>query len=494
VGYGGATWDTAGTLTVGAGNTFDVADTTTDADGVYDQGWWKFTPSTLTRATLTADSYGFLKVYEGASFAARVEVDYLSTDNDPAQAIFDPTPGVEYHVLMGRGEFDPPLVTYTITWAQTSLAASPWFDSLQDDPDNYIIVTDGDLRLANPNPDYSGVGAPIGSRPDWMDLVVNSSQGRDGQYQANETLGGVDVHGAASCVIAHAFVGDEDVQEWNTATTGTDTGAPTCRTIPTGTAETSGSKATTGVSLDYDSVRPLFVGPTLEAAFHGPSYGLLHLPVRDNLPPWGALVDPDLDPEDYGYPAGATVQWEDVAPDLLGIELADGDPLPIGTADFTNQWVLNSTKGPVWEFGFSGAWLLGEVDEPGYDLAFEYGDGNDDPETIEWHEIPDSEGWDGHDWHEDHTPVVEATGADGVVLAWPAAGGVLNEGDDFQRDARIAVKYILQARRFRFVYEGTPVVRQWPRDDVRGVSAAPRLWPPSKTRRIAGGYPGGSNA
>jgi hypothetical protein len=461
VGYGGATWDTAGTLTVGSDNTFAVADSTTDADGVYDQGWWTFTaPTAYARITLTAASYGFLKVYTGASFAAKVEVDYLSQDGDPAQAIFDPTPDVEYHVLMGRGQFDPPLVTYVITWAATSLTTSPWYNTLQDDPDNYLIVTDGDLRLANPNPDYAGVGAPINSRPEWMNLIVNSSQGREGEYRAVETVLGSDVHGAASCVISHAEVGDEDVQNWNTLTTGTDNGAPTCRTIPTGAAETAGAKATTGISLDYTPGAP-FDAPTLTAAYHGPSYGLLFLPVRDNLPPWGALVDPVLNPEDYGYPADATLQWEDPTPDLLGVELADGDPIPTGTADITNQWVLNSAKGPVWQFGFSGNWLMGDIDTPGpvepY-LAFTYGDGNDDPEDVEWHEVPDAEGWDGHDWHEDHTPVVEATGADGVVVAWPASGGVLNEGDDFQRDARIAVKFVLQARRFRFVYEGTNVV------------------------------------
>jgi hypothetical protein len=38
----------------------------------------------------------------------------------------------------------------------------------------------------------------------------------------------------------------------------------------------------------------------------------------------------------------------------------------------------------------------------------------------------------------------------------------------------------------------TWVVRQWPRDDAYGVSSAPRLWPPPKRNRLAGGYPGGA--
>jgi hypothetical protein len=112
VGYGGPTWDTAGTLTLGSDNTFDVADTTLDTDGVYDQAWWKFTGTALKRVNITASSYGFLKVYTGASFAAKVEV--VAESADPVGATVD-TQAVEYHVLLGRGQFDPPLVTYQLT-------------------------------------------------------------------------------------------------------------------------------------------------------------------------------------------------------------------------------------------------------------------------------------------------------------------------------------------------------------------------------------------
>jgi hypothetical protein len=36
------------------------------------------------------------------------------------------------------------------------------------------------------------------------------------------------------------------------------------------------------------------------------------------------------------------------------------------------------------------------------------------------------------------------------------------------------------------------VTRQWPRDDAQGVSSSPRIWPASKSARMAGGYPGGA--
>jgi hypothetical protein len=38
-------------------------------------------------------------------------------------------------------------------------------------------------------------------------------------------------------------------------------------------------------------------------------------------------------------------------------------------------------------------------------------------------------------------------------------------------------------------WDGGPAVRLYPRDDGRGMSSAPRLWPPQKNRRIIGGYP-----
>jgi len=48
--------------------------------------------------------------------------------------------------------------------------------------------------------------------------------------------------------------------------------------------------------------------------------------------------------------------------------------------------------------------------------------------------------------------------------------------------------------RFRWYRNRAPVIRQNPRDDARGLSSAPRLYPPSKSRRLFGGYPGGSGA
>jgi hypothetical protein len=443
VGYGGPTWDTAGTLELGSGNTFDVADATEDDPEilVYDQAWWTLT-TTLSRVTLTDASYGFLLVYTGDSYAERDEVFYLDRHTDPATVTFNALPGVEYHVLMGNGIVDP-LSSYTITWAQASLTASPWLDDLQDDPDNYVIVTDGDLRLENPNPEFNE--HPL-VRPVWMNDVVRGGQARTGDYRAQEEIDlDPPILSAEGCVRQHAYAANQGAITWSSLT---------CPTVPIDTtADTQGPTTSTGWSLEHEPSVGLVSGHVYGTSA-GPSYALWYLPVRDNLPPWGALDITPPNPVDYGYPADAVLEWEDEIPDLLGVELADGDPATSGSSDYPNKWVLNSNRGPEWVDGFTTEWLIGAVDapNPGTDdrpwMSFDYEDGD-----VGWNEVPGSDaGW-REAWTEEYGTF--APTADSVVVAWP---GTLPAGfGDWDRLARIAVKFVLRARRFRFLYEGGTV-------------------------------------
>jgi hypothetical protein len=496
VGYGGPTWDTAGTLTLGSDNTFDVADTTLDTDGVYDQAWWKFTGTALKRVNITASSYGFLKVYTGASFAAKVEV--VAESADPVGATVD-TQAVEYHVLLGRGQFDPPLVTYQLTREQAQLTASPWIDDLTEAPeeDNILIVSNGDIIDDNPNPGFSTL-----FMPEWTFDVIRGGQSRTGNYRLMEMLGGSPITSAMGCAFSHAVNGEQAVVAWNATGEPPDPTPAMCLPLEGAgaDAEVGGTLSSTHVELNFqDNSGIPFTASYMEAILAGPSHGIWYLPVRDNLNPWGTLfgsILDTLDPEAHGYPADADVEWETPYVELVRVELTDGDPLTSSSAPFTNRWVLHDpVVAPTWEDGYTTPWKLGIVGtSPMVDppperpfLLFDYADG--DPE---WHELPNSEGWDGHDWNEDYADL-EPADSDSLIIAWPTD---TPSSTDFNetRLARIAVKFVLRAPRFRFIYEGSPVVRQWPRDDARGVSSAPRLRPPSKTQRIAGGYPGGSNA
>jgi hypothetical protein len=490
VGYGGPTWDTAGTLTVGTDNTFDTADSTEDGPVVYNQAWWKFTPG-LARVTLTGDAYGFMRVYSGASLGGAVEV--AADQSEPVGLTFYPEAGIEYHVLLGIGQFDPPLPTYTIEYERFALTAGPWLDDLQDDPDNYLIVTDGDLRLENPNPDYSG---SIFSRPEWMDLVARSAIARDGTYNIVGVVDGEDPVAGLSCAVDHALNGDNGNQLWNGSTDDPDDTSPGfCRVLFSGPADPGSPRGTTYLRKDYDA-NDWPVAPVASAQAAGPSYNLFLKPVRDYLPVYGALPDSVIpNPEDYGYPADAVLEWEDSTAELLGVELADGDPLDEGAVDddpdvgIINNWALNDFRGPIWDDFDEGLsdWKCGGIPSgtTGVDdrpwVPWQYIDGD----TL-WQEIPDSAGWDGHDWTDDHEEIDARP--DGVVVAWPVDAGV--GMGTWERNAHIAVKFNLRAPRFRFIYEGVPpVTRQLQRGpDARGLSTGTRLFPAPQSGRVVGGH------
>lgn len=455
---GGATWDTAGTLTLGGSNTFDVADTT-DEPPLYDLAWWTFTPGVPGLLTLSPDDYATI-IYHGTD-AARVQ-DFPLSGYGNAWLL---TEGVEYRILASRGEFDSPpdSGTYEIAAASQRWTASAWNDSLQNDPDNILIITPGALVDANPNPGFSS-----SFMPEWTEDVIRRGQRRRGDYYAQQTLDVPQVYDpidAFSCVMSHADFGEDDHQLWNTSTTDPgDNGPPNCRILPTlpALADASTETVLTGYSLDYSPGG--MISATAEAVVSGPSWFLWFLPVRDNIQPWGTLFGFSLSPEDYGYPADAVLEWEggDGPADLLGIELADADPLDTGAAPFKHQWALNTRWAPRWEAGYSTEWWLGPIsDAPTLPIAnrphmlWDYEDGG--PPDGDWQPVEDSAGWDGHDWTEDYETVVDEapTETDGVVVAWPYTQSIV-EFDD-ERLARIAVKFLLQAKRFRFVYPGGPI-------------------------------------
>ena len=81
-------------------------------------------------------------------------------------------------------------------------------------------------------------------------------------------------------------------------------------------------------------------------------------------------------------------------------------------------------------------------------------EGEVDPEDI-WHPMPDSAGWDGHGWtdgYESGGGTLPAS-SDGIVAAWPDMGALAPNSPE-ARFARPAIKFVLQARRFRFITPG----------------------------------------
>jgi hypothetical protein len=500
MGAGGATWDTAGTFDVG-GNTFDPADAT-EHDGSGNGGlawhaWWTVTPDADARITAQLSPTGIeARVYTGATYASRVFVAPYDYADDGLSPIWNADAGVTYHLLVGV--FSDPPALYTVNRSQREFVLSPWFDDLQDAADNHLIVTHGDRRLDNPNPAYEG---PENSRPEWMENVIRGGQARSGDYLAQEVLGGDDVYGAIGCVIAHASVGHEGGQSWNESGGGADPTPPVCVDVPTGgDAEPHGSTGSTSFAVDNDPSFGLISG-TSSASFGGPSWGIWYLPVRDNLPPYGVLTEvSEASPTAQGYPSDAEVIWEADYPDLLGIELADGDPVPTST-DYSNLWALHDPVAPVWSDGSTGPWHMGPVGIPPTEedpnrpyLLFVYTSDEFEETDGEWHELPNSEGWDGHEWTEayDFEPGEAPDSSDGMIVAWPTGTATaVGYGESIaqSRPARIAVKFILKAQRFRFRYIPDATASPAPRR-VIGRPHPARVWGDNTVqngRRVIGG-------
>jgi hypothetical protein len=492
MGAGGATWDSAGTLTLGSGNTFDVADATEGlADDPYQHGWWAYTPSATQILTLDtfASTYTTgdwphadtdITVYVG-DVTDGIEVDYDDYDDDAyvgegiylSRYTFTAQAGTTYYVRVGNwwgvGQYaeDSSLITYALTASATTLTTSPWIDP-GDDPDNYLIISDGTMRAANPNPffRYEGVSPAA-----WTLQVIRGAQARVADYSIQSVFDGPSTLGGVDCAIAHAGNGESPFigQTWEED--------EVCAPLATGEAEPRGSAFETTRAVTHSEPGE-FVSGFTTAGMSGPAYGAWFLPVRDNLGPTGT-VDLGIDPTDYGYPADAELEWEYDYPELLGIEWADGDPVSIDDgAPYANKWGLNYTLFGTWVDGWSTPWQLGSfpievpipVTEDRPEMLWSYGAGIEgetgvDAEDV-WHPMPDSEGWDDHGWTDSYEGGGEnpAT-SDAMVAAWPDATGMA-VGESDARFARPAVKFILQARRFRFIYtdvtDDTPPRRGWP--------------------------------
>jgi hypothetical protein len=121
VSTGGVDWASAGPLTMGDSNTFDLTDTVAGGTQPYWSGWWSYTPAADTRLTLdtnateagnpsTADTQLF--VFSGTS-GSPVPVD---DDDDSGTGFLSSltltlTGGVEYHIQVGSYDPDGDTIT-----------------------------------------------------------------------------------------------------------------------------------------------------------------------------------------------------------------------------------------------------------------------------------------------------------------------------------------------------------------------------------------------
>jgi hypothetical protein len=416
VGYGGATWDTAGTLTLDADNTFDIADTV-DEPPLIEPAWWTYTPT--VPGVLALDGDFLIRVYRG-------------TDDDRIQH-FAPfgvggwilTEGVEYHILAYRGVADDPpeFDAYQITASYTQWATSPWFTDLQENDENWVYVPAGNTERG-------------GFDEAWMADCVRTGSRRLGSYWLQESLGGPWGTDARDCAIAHAIHGDQDgAIIWD----------DTCPPLGSGSAdlEIIGNSST---SYHYsETTGGVFVGDTAIMSVRTVAYGIWLKPVEDNSHPWGYLNTPS--PVDYGYPEDAQLVWEDDHPTTWKVEVADA----AGTegVDPDSQYAVNYDRQPTFSDGDWGAWTKGvlpgepipaaptaQFESEATDLAGKTWNELAVPETITEDYVNDS--------------------PDYTVVAGPAEvfGPAATITTDRTAATAVAAKVYVRASRFRFVYDG----------------------------------------
>jgi hypothetical protein len=330
---------------------------------------------------------------------------------------------------------------------------SDWIEF--EEPEGYFIVGGG-ASLG----DYETNPAFPSGLPAWAEGIIRNAQSRRGSYTAQQVADGDPVYGALSCVIAHANVGHQGHQSWNTDGGGAENTPGVCQSVPTGgDAETESSTATTTVRIAHEGEHSLPISNNAGATMGGPAYALFPSVAQAGMEWYGALeggeaFDTAIDPTTYGFPAGAELIPEGDEPDLLGIDLADGDPVA-STTDFANQWALNDGVAPVWDADdeVSGPWLMGPVALPPLD---------DDPlHTFVEFLYSDEAGLVGSRWTEvPHTDLGWGNGiSDGdVVIAWPSGYPTsIDENTEYDEDrpASIAIRFRTRARRFRFRWEAT---------------------------------------
>lgn len=445
MGYGGATWDTAGTLTSGTDNTFNVADAT-ESDILNYQAWWKTTPGASGVVTFLPDP-GFggddglvnMKFYSGADEASKVEVTF--SDFAAGAVSYPVTGGVEYHALVGTFSPTGPPATYQLTFTQPAVTISPWFDVLRNNDENWVVLPGSELNEGNSFPFTEA----------WMDDCVRPGSFRSGDVTYQETLGGPWDTNAEDCAIDHALWGNQFSDLWD----------GTCPPKFDGAAdlEIIGDSSVTHEFSNHTDLP--FASDIAHMTVNTVAYGVWLKPVEENLTERGVLAVPD--PEDYGYPPDAILEWESDKVELWKVEIADAGGSAI-SGDPDSRYAVNYNRQPPFDGGAWGPWILGGL--PGTPVPPPaWADGPEDTSVTFA-----SEGVDHADktWHALDVP---ADGFDSLtqdyltdtydygVIAGPAeAFGERTLNADRTASTGLIVKVYVRSPRFRFIYVGEPTV------------------------------------
>jgi hypothetical protein len=431
VSTGGATFGTAGTLDLGAGNTFLRADAV-ESTYLDNQGWFTFTLTTPKVVDFAFNPGTGFRLLIGDTEDDLTTVSAASiTGSSPTgfNANYLLAPDTYYLVV---GEFTDPPTTYQVTYSSRTAATSEWYSDLRDDPTNILPL---DETLADV----------------WDADVIRRGSYREGNVFYQETLGGPWSTAAMECARNHALWGNQFSALWTDV----------CPPLFDGVAdvETIGDSS---VSYHYSFETGTSVGDSTRIIVRTTAWGIWLKPVEENLPPRGVLPHPS--PEDYGYPTEAEIEWESPVVELIGLEIADGAGNPFDP-DPDSRYAVNYDKQPSFTGGDFNGWQLGNLPGGPPVLLPDWVDGPEDY-SITFSSEAVAEG--DKTWHALDVP------ADGFasltqdyltdtydygVIAGPSEAfgeGVLD--DDRGADVAIMVRVHVRSPRFRWIYDGPTVV------------------------------------
>lgn len=309
------------------------------------------------------------------------------------------------------------------------MGVSPWFDTLQTNDQNWVVVPGSDLNLANSFP----------STAPWMEDCVRTGSRRKGDYTIQEVLAGPWGTSAEACAISHARFGDQNsTLLW----------ADTCPSLVDGAADL---EVVGGSSVFYHYTNDPGAFPAGSDSAHMTvstiAYGVWLQPVIENLQERGVLSFPD--PPDYGYPADADVEWESAEVTIWKVEIADA----AGTSgsDPESQYAVNHNRQPAFSAASWGAWQKGVL--PGDPI------GGVDSTTFASDPVAET----AKTWHQLDVPSTITADYLNETYDYGVAAGPAEafDGGPALTATRTAstgviVKVYVRSPRFRFIYEGGP--------------------------------------
>lgn len=432
MGYGGATWDTAGTLELDAPNTFnqdDADDLNLDDYAFHDEGWWVYSPTFHHEGRVrTGDGLTGYVVLSGPDEPHAELVTYRGSDGVGDFYWF--IAGRTYHIAVGNLTAETGLTYQVFLDNVVPLATTTWYDDLKNRTDNILESNERE--------------GPYG---------VATTRGRDKSFGITRAIDSPEMSDIG-CAWLHAHFGSEGAIIWNGV----------CPPVFPGT-----TPSTNPFNPYKDADFSVSHGGSARVNLHG---GAIHAWEVHNLtPPNGVLPLPDPLTNTGVYLNDYELEWEDQHVKIRGIEFAGDDrptiPQQIANAEAADEeWTAPSDVGITYrdEHVIPAPFKVVPISYNTEDGQYEYWPkgGLSSDVTLDssgvptWTTLYGSMTGEGTDWSYFFFPEEGSSYAPGDYVFGAAIESVDNDlgGPEDERPSyTLCARFSLQAARYRFIYK-----------------------------------------